>query len=529
MISSSTRAEAEFLAWRRIRAEFGVPSELSFAEWLADQPEEDQLDILTSLDPKMAASLRYSWGFFARDRQLPPIEPWDVWLILAGRGWGKTKCGSEMVIKWAREWPGTIIHLIGRTASDVRDVMIEGVSGILKCCTPDFRPTYLPSKTRIDFPNGSYTLSFASATPEEMRGPQAHKLWADEPATWLKQMETWETADFGIRLPPRFPGDRPQKIVTATPRPNKLIQMLVGLAEDLAEAEGRLTPEEVAERKIRRFDAPLQKPSLLVRMSKGSTYENRHNLAPTFFTNITAKYENTRVGLQELYAELLTDTPGALWKREWIDELRVAEIAEPFSRMCVAIDPSGSVGESANACGIVCVAQGARSDHAYILADASGVMTPAQWADLALDLCDQMDCHTIVAEKNFGGLMVDEVIRAAIGRKGMSHQVRVELVNASKGKGVRAEPVALLYEQRPGRVHHAGMFLELEDEMCTFDPSDSKAKSPNRLDALVWGIHYCARLSKDEPRLGIDYGIDVVKWDSPSAQLSSGLGREISF
>ncbi len=492
-----SQIESAFLRWREIRESFGIPEELSMAEWMAELPQADQKDILMSMGPDLVSRLRHMWPFWARLKQYPPVGMWDVWVIDAGRGFGKTRTGAELVCEWART-PRTVIHLVGRTASDVRDVMVEGESGILAVSNPKFRPLYEPSRTRITWPNGSHALTFTSAQPEELRGPACHYIWADEPAVWDHQMDTWDNAMLGMRL-----GEHPQAVVTTTPKNTPLIIQLLRMAEDLDEQEGRLDSVILERRLTDRGDRPLDPPKLRVRVTSGSTYENYTNLAPTYITNVILKYKGTRFEQQEIYARLTPDSPEALWSRDKIERSRVSQNRIPsFVRIGIGVDPSGSTGENASECGIVMAAQGS-DGHFYVLGDASKKDTPEGWARTTMEVYET-GANAIVAEKNFGGLMVKSVLTTAAQNLGLSPLPLIELVQASVGKSIRAEPVSLLYDQ--DRIHHCGVLWELEDELCTWVPG-GKMKSPNRLDALVWVITWLARLGPKEWVYGRDGGI----------------------
>lgn len=389
--------------------------------------------LVTTDQAMLAEALRYRWDLHARNKQVLPDEDFFIWLILAGRGFGKTRTGAETVRIWAKH--NAYVNLIGATADDARDIMIEGESGILAICPRAERPDYVASKRRLEWPNGSISLIFTADEPERLRGKQHFKIWADEVGSW-RYPESWEQAMLGLRL-----GDKPQGIVTTTPKPTNLIMML---SKD---------PRNV--------------------ITTGTTYENRINLAAGFFEYVIKKYEGTRLGRQELNAELLTDSPGALWKREHIDAHRVIKAPESITRVIVGVDPSAtSTGDEAGivTCGIV-------GDHYYTLSDDSVQGSPQTWASAAVTAYYRHRADCIVAEKNQGGEMVLSVI----------HQVdpnaNVKLVWASRGKATRAEPIAAIAEQ--GRDHHVGVFPQLEDELCMWVPGDD---SPNRLDAKVWAM-----------------------------------------
>jgi phage terminase large subunit-like protein len=377
------------------------------------------------------------WFLWARDEQLTPDWAWTYWLILAGRGFGKTRTGAEWVRQVARS--SRYVNLIGATADDARDIMIEGESGIMAVCPRRERPDYQPSKRRLVWPNGARSLIFTADEPERLRGKQHEKVWADELAAW-RYAEAWEQTMMGLRL-----GENPQACITTTPRPTKLVREL------MADEATHIT--------------------------RGSTYDNRQFLAPKFFQTIIKKYEGTRLGRQELNAEILDDNPGALWSRKQIDDTRVA-VAPDLTRIVVAVDPSVTATDESDECGVVCAAMGA-DDHYYILDDVSLIASPQGWARAACKLYHDRQADRLVAEVNNGGDMVEAVIRQ------VDEDVSYKKVTASRGKMIRAEPIAALYEQ--GKVHHVGSFAKLEDQMCEYNPIES-TKSPDRMDALVWAL-----------------------------------------
>lgn len=401
-----------------------------------------------SLDGLDLDQLRYEWRIWARKEQVQPKGNWLVWLILAGRGFGKTRTGAE----WCREEIESgrrgRLALIAPTAADARDVMVEGESGILAISPPWCRPLYEPSKRRLTWPNGALATVYTADEPERLRGPQHDGAWCDEPASW-RYPDAWDMLQFGLRL-----GDAPRTVVTGTPKPVKLIRELI--------------------------------KAKTTHVTRGSTFDNADNLASSFLEAIKAKYEGTRLGRQELYAEVLDDVEGALWGYGLIERkrVRVAPAAHELRRVVVAVDPSGSAKETADEAGIVTVAtaickcNGRDELHAFVLDDASGRYSPQDMGRKAIDAYWKFDADRLVAEDNFGGKIIEDLIQL-IDRK-----VAYRAVRASRGKIVRAEPVAALYEQ--GRVHHVGMFSALEDEMCTFAPS--VPTSPGRLDAMVWAI-----------------------------------------
>jgi phage terminase large subunit-like protein len=384
-----------------------------------------------------AEALLFDWPWWARPNQLAPAGDWATWLILAGRGFGKTRIGAEMVRRWVRDF--ALVNLIGATAADARDIMIEGESGILALCPRHERPLYVPSKRRLEWPNGARSLIFTADEPERLRGKQHMKLWCDEIASW-RRPEAFEQAMLGLRL-----GALPQVVITTTPKPIKLIRDLIA------------NPKTV--------------------VTRGSTYENRANLAPGFFAAIINRYEGTRLGRQELNAELLEDVEGALWSSTMIDSGRV-RTAPDMIRVVVAIDPATTSGEDADETGIVIAGRGV-DGHAYVFRDLSCRMTSNGWGHRAIHAYREYGADRIIAEVNNGGDLVEDVLRV------IDRNVSYKAVHASRGKVVRAEPISALYEQN--KVHHIGSFPELETQMCSFVP-DHLDGSPDRVDALVWAL-----------------------------------------
>ena len=387
-----------------------------------------------------------SWSCLARPNQLPPPgEDWFIWLLLAGRGFGKTRSLVEFVREKVNTGAAKRVALVAPTAADTRNVLVEGPSGILACSPPWDRPRYEPSKRRLTWRSGAMATLYSADEPERLRGPQHDLAAVDDLGSW-RRSETWDNLMFGLRS-----GARPLCAVATTPRPTKLIRGLVS-----CEGAG-------------------------VAVTRGTSYENRTNLAPQFFDTITKKYEGTRLGRQELMGELLLDVPGALWVRDRLDELRRSQ-APTSLRIVVAIDPSGTGSEEADECGIVAVGVDADGT-GWVLADASGRYQPTEWAKRAIELYHRLHANCIVAETNFGGKMVEATLRA------IDRNVAYRAVTVSSGKVARAEPVAALYEQ--GRVHHVGNFVELEDQMCAFTTAFDRTRagfSPGRVDALVWAL-----------------------------------------
>lgn len=390
-----------------------------------------------SLTPAEKVQRSWHWPFWARDAQLPPDGDWRTWLILAGRGFGKTRSGAEWTRAQIEAGACGRMALIGPTAADVRDVMVEGESGLLAIAPPWNRPTYEPSKRRLTWPNGAIATTYSADEPERLRGPQHDGGWCDEIGAW-RYPEAWDMFQLGLRL-----GKNPRAVVTTTPKPTRLVRDL------------------------------LSAPTTV--KTGGATYDNAANLAPAFLDQIVRRFEGTRIGRQELYAELLTDTPGALWKRDAIEAGRVSRLPD-LSRIVVAIDPAVTSGEGSDETGVIAAGLGA-DGHGYILDDRSMRATPDRWAREAVAAYHSRGADRIIAETNNGGDLVALTIRT------VDPTVAYKAVHASRGKTARAEPVAALYEQ--GRVHHCGTFPDLEDQLCTWTQGDA---SPDRLDALVWAL-----------------------------------------
>jgi phage terminase large subunit-like protein len=560
----------------------------SVLEQLRSSPRfSEQLSTLT--DAELHA-LVYDWSSWARPNQTPPIWDWATWLILAGRGYGKTRVGAEMCRQWIKQGFNRV-NFIAPTVDDLRDVMVEGESGILAVCPNDERPVYRVSKRRLEWPNGARSLLFSAEEPNRLRGKQSEKLWCDEPAcvvgeslvetengqqridrveagdlvwtrvglrrvtdawmsapeaevlelsllngrrlvgtgnhpvfiegkgfiplssvrsgdtikqwdqsrasygadvaggstgdisatgvasnivkgvctlpmrravfnlsvegeeeyfangilvhnSWRYDTDAWDQAQFGLRL-----GKNPQTVATTTPRPTKLIRTLV--------------KEETTA------------------ITRGTTYENRSNLAVGFYRKIIAKYENTRLGRQELLAEILDDNPGALFHLGDIEGARVMKLP-PLVRIVIAVDPATTSNEESDEWGIVAAGQDGRDPaHFYILADESAIYTPQEAAMAAVRLYFRLQADRLVAETNNGGDMIEALIRA------VDANVAYKKVTASRGKVIRAEPVSALYEQ--GRVHHHGMFATLEDQATSWNPKTDE-DSPDRMDAMVWAV-----------------------------------------
>ncbi|HEY8871552.1 MAG TPA: terminase family protein [Stellaceae bacterium] len=413
------------------------------ASSLASLPEPLRNKLVRSLTPEQALKIKYDWAYRARPGQLPPPGGWRVWLLLAGRGFGKTRTGAEFVRARVGARTARRIALVAPTAADARDVMVEGESGLLAIAPPADRPLYEPSKRRLTWPNGAVATLFSADEPERLRGPQHDFAWCDELAAW-RYPDAWDMLMFGLRL-----GDDPRAVVTTTPRPTRLIRAL------------------------------LADPKVVT--TRGATAENRANLAPAFLDQIVKRYQGTRLGRQELDAELLDDMPGGLWQRGIIEATRTSTVPQ-FSRVVVAIDPAVSASEHADETGIIAAGRDSNG-HGYVLADASGRYAPAEWARVAIAAYGARQADRIVAEINNGGDMVEATLRM------IDPNVPFSAVRAARGKVARAEPVAALYEQ--GRIHHIGVFAQLEDQMCSFTSDFDRTTagySPDRVDALVWAF-----------------------------------------
>ncbi|MBR1238178.1 DNA-packaging protein [Bradyrhizobium sp. AUGA SZCCT0182] len=387
------------------------------------------------------------WRAKARPSQLPPDGDWNGWLVMAGRGFGKTRTGAEWVKEEVEAGRARRVAMIAPTAADARDTMVEGESGILSISSDWCRPVYEPSKRKLTWPNGAVAHTFSSEEADRLRGPQFDLAWADELAAWNDPLAAWSMLQFGLRL-----GRRPRWIATTTPRPLKLIK-------ELLDREGRD-----------------------VVVTRGSTFENEANLAKPFLDAIRARYEGTRLGRQELNAELLVDIQGALWTRDMIERARFKGPVPDLRRVVVAIDPSGTRGQSDGGDSIGIVVAGIGVDKlGYILADRTCKLSPDGWGKVAVKAYREFKADRIIAERNFGGAMVEHVIRT------VDPGVAYRDVTASRGKIARAEPVAALYEQ--GRVRHAADFPDLEDQLCAMTGDGYGGDgSPDRADALVWAL-----------------------------------------
>lgn len=407
-------------------------------------PPREREALLGDATLEELTALEKDWRFWARPKQLAPDGDWSVWVLRCGRGFGKTRALAGWVHERAMEEPGRWIALVAKTPGDARDHLIESPGGILRNAPAGGLPVYEPSKKRLTWPNGSYATVYSDERPDQLRGFSGDSACLDEFAKWKNARESWEMLQFGMR---EASADRPRIVIGTTPRPLSILK----------EIEAR--------------------PSTVV--VTGSSYENRSNLDPTWFDEALASYEGTRLGRQEIHAELLEDVPGALWTRSRLEELRLAEAPDTdIARIVVGVDPAVTSGEEADMTGIVVCAKG-RDKRGYVLEDATIRASPEQWARRVVEAYRRWEADRIICEVNQGGDLVETVLRV------VDRSVPIRKVHAARGKRVRAEPIAALYEK--GDVHHVGMFPDLEDEMCTYVPGET-TESPDRMDALVWAL-----------------------------------------
>ena len=397
-------------------------------------------------------NLYTKWIAQAREKQLQPDTEHFIWLILAGRGWGKTRTGAQDIALFALRNPNTISAVVAPTHGDLRRVCFGGPSGLMTVIPEEClavgttQKGYSSSLSEIRLSNGSKIVGYAAQEPERLRGPQFHRAWCDELASW-RYPEAFDQLMFGLRL-----GNNPQCLITTTPKPQKLIR-------DLVERDD-------------------------VHVTTGSTFENEANLAESALSMLKDKYEGTTLGRQELYAEIIDTIDGALWKTSLIDEARLPENTEKeLTQIIVGIDPAVTANQDSDETGILVVGKDFNNEY-YVLEDISGKYSPDQWARKAINAFYEWGADRIVAEVNNGGDLVERLLR------NIDANIPYRSVRATRGKILRAEPIAALYEQR--RVHHIGVFPELESQMCSYT-GEANQQSPDRLDALVWGL---AELSK---------------------------------
>jgi phage terminase large subunit-like protein len=426
----------------------------SGAELLASEPPEVQEAFLEGLSAEALCALPWLFEFWAMPHQVPPSGDWKTWVILGGRGAGKTRAGSEWVRSKVEgpcpQDPGQAhrVALVGETVEQVREVMIFGDSGILACSPPDRVPEWQSTRKRLVWPNGAVAQVFSAHEPESLRGPQFDCAWVDELAKWKKAEEAWSMLQFGLRL-----GDNPQQCVTTTPRD-------VAILKDLLKRESTV-------------------------VTSAATEANRANLAASFLAEVEARYGGTRLGRQELDGVLVEDTEGALWTSALIEAAR-QDAAPALDRIVVAIDPPVTGHAGSDECGIVVVGVEAKGDPkdwvAWVLEDASvSASSPTEWAHAAVAARERHGADRLVAEVNQGGDLVQTVLNQ------IDPLLPFKAVRAQRGKAARAEPVAALYEQ--GRVRHVRGLGDLEDQMCRMTTRGYEGRgSPDRLDALVWAL-----------------------------------------
>jgi len=444
-------------------------------------PADKVQELLTALGPEKADELKYTWPFWARPDQIEPEGRYKIWMPLAGRGWGKTRTGAETVREWAKQGLKRIA-CVAPTKGDVRRVMVEGESGLLNVCWDKDkthrgvhmgRPVWSPTNNTITWENGAKAEFFSAEDPERLRGPQFHAAWCDEIAAWRNVQEVWDMLQFTLRL-----GNNPKILMTTTPKPIKLIRRIVDLSRE--------EPEKYV-------------------VTTGSSYDNSDNID----LEALKAYEGTRLGRQELYAEILEESAGALWTMKLLDEAQVHKEDVPLidpelgykednlnlSRIVVAIDPAITSNEESDMTGIM-VAGIDVNGQAYVLEDATDRYKPAEWAQKAIDLLYKYKADRIVAERNQGGEMVRHTLQTE------DASVPIRLVHASRGKYARAEPVSALYEQ--GRVKHLPGLDDVERQMTIWEPL-GKMGSPDRLDALVWALTDLMLGGIARPQLSLSY------------------------
>jgi len=422
----------------------GQPVDLSDAERLALLDGEARAVALRRLPPEEIADLACNWPFWSRPSQRPPVGSWRVWLVMAGRGFGKTRMGAEWVRARAEGDAQLRVALVGATIAEARQVMVEGESGLLAIAPADRRPEWEPSLRRLRWPGGAQAFIYSAAEPESLRGPQHHIAWADEVAKWPDGVAAWDNLMMGLRL-----GRWPRVVATTTPRAVPLIRRLVK-APDVA-------------------------------VTRGGSGANRAHLPGGFLDALIAEHGGTPLGRQELDGELIEDAAGALWTRAMLDGCRVARMDSAAARVVVAVDPPASA--TGDACGIVAAALGV-DGRGYLLEDATvSGRTPEGWAQAVAEVSARHGADRVIAEGNNGGEMVRSVLQAA------DAGLPVSMVHAARGKSARAEPVAAFYGR--GRVRHVGTYPDLEDQLCGMIVGggyEGPGRSPDRADALVWAI-----------------------------------------
>jgi phage terminase large subunit-like protein len=435
----------------------------SQAEKLLRMDPAERSAQLAQMSASQRRALRWHWRLWAHEGQVPPADGWHTWLVMAGRGYGKTRAGAEWVRAVAEADPCARIALVGASLGEVRRVMVEGPSGVLAVASPRKRPAYEPSKRQLTWPEGAVATLYSAAEPESLRGPQHSHAWCDEIAKWDSREEhaagAWDNLLLGLRL-----GRMPQVVATTTPRAVALVRRLLGQADTV--------------------------------VSRGTTRDNRDNLPPGFFRSVRARFGRSLLARQELDGELIDEIEGALWSRALLEECREDSAAGPARRVVIGVDPPAS--SDGDACGIVVCALG-EDAIARVVADCSvRRASPERWARAVAAAARAWDADRVVAEANNGGEMVRNVLHAA------DISLPLRLVHASRGKAARAEPVVALYET--GRARHCGAFPQLEDELCGIMAAggyEGPGRSPDRADALVWAMTELMLGRRSEPRVRV--------------------------
>lgn len=441
------------------------------AQQLRELPDDKVQEALSQLNPQQLEELRYTWEFWARPEQIPPEGDWNTFLALAGRGWGKSRASVEWVREQVKRGHKRIAYVCA-TNSDVERVFVKGESGILNACWKHDKthkgkhlgvPEWSPTKRTLTWANGAKVECYSAQEPERLRGPQFSAAACDELCSWAYDEETWSMLQFCLRL-----GKHPKVFIATTPKPTKLIRELI------------------------------KKPTTLV--VRGSTFDNAANLADTYLKAVKDQYEGTRLGRQELYAEIMEEAEGALWSTDMLDACQIPQSElPPLNRIVVSLDPAITANKESDMTGI-CVAGVDVNGKGYILGDYTDRLSPQGWASKAIELYHEFQADRIVAEKNQGGDMVRRTIEVE------DETVPIKLVHASRGKFARAEPISALYER--GMVHHVrdcgASLKELETQMTTWEPLGSIG-SPDRLDALVWALTDLSLGSHQKPQLKLVY------------------------
>ena len=422
------------------------------ADLIASMPSMRRKQLLRDLNLNQLEVIQRDWNFWARQSQLPPKGKWRTWAFLGGRGAGKTRAASEWIVEKVEMGQAHSIALIGPTFQDVRDIMVEGHSGIINIAKDDFKPKFEPSNRRLIWPNGAKALLFSAEVPDSLRGPQFDLAWGDEFAAWPDGDEVMDVLLPALRL-----GENPQIMITTTPKPVPWVKKL------------------------------FENNNCVITQS--STHENAANLSDGIIEEMENRWQNSIWARQELLGEMIDDPQGALWSRIDIKNARAKPAPSEFDKIIIAVDPPAMSGKNADACGIIVA--GSIGNEAFVLADLTTQgLAPNEWAKVIADAYNQFEANLILAEANQGGEMVRTIISLS------SPQAMVHLVHAKAAKRTRAEPVALLYSR--GLIGHLAHFPALEDEMCRFGSKDFN-HSPDRVDALVWAISHLL-LNQGAPR-----------------------------